>query len=156
MVGHTEAFYEVLINVISPDLAKKLYPQPWIKFTGADVQILGIGGQAHLRSLPDLSSRYAEFWQALVVVAIDEAQNIGMTYAGTTAAILQGVHDNINNLPVVPVLPACPSGSPGYGWRDTDDCGRRWAGCGVQETTSCSNSAMRRIIISGSRSENGR
>ncbi len=112
VVSHAEAFHEALIRVVSPELAEKLYAQPGSRVSGDGVQVLGTGGHISVqrappmirpRSLMDLSG-LVERWDSPVVVAIDEAQNIGRINAAATAAILQGLHNNINNLPVMLVL----------------------------------------------------
>ncbi len=112
VVSHAEAFHEALIRVVSPELAGKLYAQPGSRVSGGGVQVLGTGGHISVqrappmirpRSLMDLSG-LVERWDSPVVVAIDEAQNIGRINAAATAAILQGLHNNLNNLPVMLVL----------------------------------------------------
>ena len=55
------------------------------------------------RTMQNLN-RNLSSWDAPVVMSIDETQNIGKTDAVTTRGILQEIHDNLNDFPVMLVL----------------------------------------------------
>ena len=113
VISHAEDFYRELAFTINPGLAKKLYPWPGTQIEGGGVSVIGTGGHLNVKR-PDPSmplprtmqnlNRLLPSWDAPVVVSIDEAQNIGKADAATTRGILQEMHDNLNNLPVMLVL----------------------------------------------------
>ncbi len=106
-------FYARLLVVVDPDMAGKLFPavrRP--KVTAGGVAVIGSGASIQFApgrgpAPPEMLGALAALapqWSAPVVVAIDEAQNIGGDRYSAAGIILQELHDNRNDLPVMLVL----------------------------------------------------
>jgi len=113
VISHAERFYRAVAHTINPDVAEKLYPRPGARIEGVGLNFFGFRVYLNFKR-PDSSmtgpctmgdlNRVIDHWDAPLVVSIDEAQNIGKADAATTRGILQEMHDNLDDLPVMLVL----------------------------------------------------